>query len=173
MPSTFADGVQALTLVVVTLALFVYGAQFLEMHRSRQSQSLLQLIQFLQDPGRREARGRLINVLYDTPFSKWEDPDKFTASTVFGTYDVAAILIRTKAVMGDPIERDWGNSIVKCYQAGKPFLDDMRKDPSNSRQWDDFETLALKIMKRFPDVGFRRPPVWATPSLVTQANTTP
>lgn len=135
----------------VFATLFVGGTlivAFLGLRSARQSakaQSLIGLIDFLQEEDRREARDIVRNTLRKRPYEDWDVGQRAAASNVCATYDIAGILIRYKVVDLKPIAENWGVSIEDTFEILKAHIEEMRKpEHSGPKYWDDFEWLYHK-----------------------------
>ena len=160
----FLITVQVISTFVIALTLIVYFLQLRAMRRqinlSREvatAQSILAVINFLQDEKVRVARATVIESLGQKKLEEWSEEDKRAASRVCSTYDIAAILIRMGLVPSKPFVDDWGPSIKKCYEILEPYIREMQK-PKNAGPdyWNDFGDLFKKVYrnKRFLITNF-------------------
>ena len=126
----------------------VYYRQLKTMQSAAKSQSLLSLVNFLQSNEVRQARGHLITELSQKLYQNWDADDKRAASLACTPYDIAAIMIQGKAVDATPITDNWGSSIRRCYDAARPWMEDMRElQNMGPRYFDNFEWLYSQIQR--------------------------
>ncbi len=148
--------IQAVATVAVLGTLIVYWRQLLAMRdqlsaiqQSARSQSLLTLIDLLQQPAAVEAR-RVLFSLDGKDMDNWTQDERIAVERAISAYDIAGILIRDGAVPdGKKILVDnWGYSIKKCNRIAGAYLGELRKT-RGPHYWDDFEWLANEV----PDDG--------------------
>lgn len=120
--------------------------------RGAELESLLAMIQFLQDTRAREDRRVLIN-LKSEPFENWSPSEIDSAERVCQAYDITAILIREGLLPEEPIILNWGHSIRLCLNAALPMLLKYRTERGETF-WDDFSWLAAKVPAH-PNFGVR------------------
>ncbi|MFZ0034317.1 MAG: hypothetical protein WAK60_04945 [Sedimentisphaerales bacterium] len=132
----------ALTLIVYFLQLRTMRQQLNSSHEATTAQSILALMNFLQDDKVRAARATVIKSLSRKKMEDWSEEEKNAASKVCSTYDIAAILIKMGLVPSKPFVENWGPSIKKCYKVLEPFISEMQK-PENAGPdyWNDFGDL--------------------------------
>jgi hypothetical protein len=145
----FLVTVQVISSFIIALTLIVYFLQLRTMrqqlnfsHEATTAQSILALINFLQDDKVRAARATVIKSLSRKKMEDWSEEEKNAASRVCSTYDIAAVLIKMGLVPSKPFVENWGPSIKKCYKILEPFISEMQK-PQNAGPdyWNDFGDL--------------------------------
>lgn len=130
---------QSLVAIAAFGVLFVYfrqlrvmSRQLVAMQKTAQAQSGLSLVAFLQDPKVREARQTVRAVLAQKAMAHWTEGEKDHASRVAENYDVVGALVKSGMAPVDLIVENWGSSIIHCYEALKPWIDD-RRNRSDAR----------------------------------------
>jgi hypothetical protein len=143
-------GLQAISDFAIVGTFYVYWRQLVAM-RGQQSatreaietQSVIEIIQFLQQPGQRQAR-KILRGLIGTPYEAWTEKDRQAAEEVCVAYDMAGILIRRGIIPEQIIVENWGDSVKRCHEAAAELLLDSRKQ-WGEQFWDDFSWLASRI----------------------------
>ncbi len=144
MMSLATNGIAAaLLLATVTVYYFqlcTMQGQLSAAQDSARSQNLLALVNYLQSKDVRDAREVAFKSLRFKSFATWDEADKKAASVVCSSYDIAAIMIQLGGVPAKPITDNWGPSIRICYDAVRPWIDEMqRADNAGPTYW---KTLA-------------------------------
>lgn len=76
------------------------------------------------------------------PLKDWNRNDRIQADVASAAYDLVGILGRPGVVPPDMIIDNWGDSVIKCYKAAKPLIEEYRvTDRRGEHFWDDFEWL--------------------------------
>ena len=144
--------IQAVTTAAVVATLIVYWRQLAAMRnqlsamqQSSRSQSLLTIIDLLQQPAVVEAR-RVLFGLDGKDRAKWTQQECIAVERAISGYDIAGILIRDGAVPDGErvLLENWGYSIKKCHRIASTYLSEVRK-VRGQRYWDDFEWLANQV----------------------------
>ena len=114
--------IQIASTVLIAFTFLVYVFQLRAMRSASTAQNILAVLNYLQDSEVREARRIVFTELNEKPLASWTADDKRVASLVYGTYDMAGILIHRGLVPKDLFVSNWGASIVRCYKVLEPFL---------------------------------------------------
>ncbi|MDB5392088.1 MAG: hypothetical protein JWM11_7734 [Planctomycetaceae bacterium] len=141
---------QAISDFAIVGTFFVYWRQLVAMRGQQsatreaiQTQSTIEIIQFLQQPSQRQAR-KSLRSLAGTPYESWTEKDRQAAEEVCVAYDMAGILIRRGIIPEEIIVENWGESIKRCHEAAKDLLREARKQ-WGEQFWDDFSWLASRV----------------------------
>lgn len=132
----------AATSIAIWLTLIVYIFLLKATQKGSQSQNLLTLINFLQDPNLRKDREILLTNA--KPMDSWTPMEIESAERVCGAYDITGILVKHKIVPKDIITDNWGHSIIKCYNAASQLIEKARKE-RKANYWENFEWLVKQI----------------------------
>lgn len=138
--------VQGLIGAAMVGTFFVYFRQLIAMKKGVKSQNLLSIIQFLQEPQNREARGHVIEKLKTKDYSTWNDNDKRYAGVVCSSYGTAGGLLKKQVADSDLIFEGYGPSIKICYETLIPYLKEKREE-STSNYWINFEWFYKMAMQ--------------------------
>ena len=133
-----------MALVILITAIFAV-LQLREISRSRKVTAFMNLSQFLQREEIREARRILIGTSGKN-FGDWSKEEIEAAEKACSTYDVAGIMVSKKLIERDLVVNEWRDSIIKCWEAAKPMIEEYRKKRGKDF-WDDFEKLYKEAMK--------------------------
>jgi len=133
-----------MALVILITAIFAV-LQLREISRSRKVTAFMNLSQFLQREEIREARRILIGTSGKN-FEDWSKEEIEAAEKACSTYDVAGIMVSKKLIEKDLVVNEWRDSIIKCWEAAKPMIEEYRKKRGKDF-WDDFEKLYKEAMK--------------------------
>ena len=140
--------VQGLTGAAILATFWIYYFQLRAMRDASKGQNLLSVTSYLQQSEVRCARTHAITVLKKMEYSNWSEDDRQKASLVCSTYDVAAIFVKYGLYDKELFLETYGPSLSKCYEAVKPFCDEIRTpEKAGTRYWDDFVDLAQAAMK--------------------------
>jgi hypothetical protein len=141
---------QAVSDFAIVGTFFVYWQQMVAIrgqqsatHEAIQTQSTIEIIQFLQQFSQRQSR-KILRGLNGTPLATWTEQDRQAAEEVCVAYDMAGILIRRGIIPEEIIIENWGESIRKCHEAATELLQDARKQ-FGEQFWDDFSWLASRV----------------------------
>jgi hypothetical protein len=144
--------------IISTLAIvgtfLVYWRQLLAMRgqleasrTASESQNILHVINFIQQPHVRNARQILIG-LKNKPLANWTDEDRAAADIACGSYDIVGILAKLKVVPVNILVETWGDSIRKCHIAALPLIEEYQKPENRGTTfWDDFDWLDKEVNK--------------------------
>ena len=133
-----------MALVILITAIFAV-LQLREISRSRKVTAFMNLSQFLQREEIRRARRILIGTSGKS-FEDWSEEEIEAAERACSTYDVAGIMVSKKLIEKDLVVNEWRDSIIKCWEAAKPMIEEYRKKRGKDF-WDDFEKLYKEAMK--------------------------
>jgi len=129
--------------VIVITAIFA-AFQLIEASKSRKANIFMNIAQFLQREHIREARGTLIKTSRrEKDFNKWTDEEKGSAEQACSTYNVAGIMVKRNLIEPDFVVKEWNDSIIKCWEAAQPMVEEYRKTRGRTF-WNDFEELYKK-----------------------------
>jgi hypothetical protein len=106
------------------------------------------LVQYLQAPEVRKARGIVLGGLKDKNYISWSDEDKEEVATALAAYGTAGVLIKLKRVDLDPILENWGPSIKEIYETCKPLISERRERLGN-KYWENLTWLYEEVKKNF------------------------
>ena len=145
--------VQVVATCVIAATLVVYFLQLRTMRRQLETSkeaatasNILGVVNFLQDEQVRKAREVVRKRLRSKTYNDWDEEEKREAARVCSTYDVAAILIRSKLVPMKLFVENWGPSIEDCYDILKPYIEEMqRPEHSGPAYLDDFGWLYNEV----------------------------
>lgn len=140
--------VQGLTGAAILATFWIYYFQLRAMREASKGQNLLSVTSYLQQSEVREARTYAITVLKQKEYSNWSEDDRQKASLVCSTYDVAAIFVKYGLYDKNLFLETYGPSLSQCYEAVKPFCDEIRSpEAAGKKYWDDFVELAQVAMR--------------------------
>lgn len=140
--------VNVLTLLAVGFAAWVYYRQLNVMQETQKAQNMATLVQYLQAPEVRKARGIVLGGLKDKNYTSWSDEDREEAATALAAYGTAGVLIKLKRVDLDPILENWGPSIKEIYETCKPLISERRERLGN-KYWENLTWLYEEVKKSF------------------------
>jgi hypothetical protein len=140
--------VNVLTLLAVGFAAVVYYRQLRVMKETLKAQNMAALVQYLQAPDVRKARGIVLGSLKDKNYTSWSDEDKEEAATALAAYGTAGVLIKLKRVDLDPILENWGPSIKEVYETCEPLISERRKRLGD-KYWKNLIWLYKEVKKSF------------------------
>jgi Domain of unknown function (DUF4760) len=144
------NGVEIATIVASiaqTIALVFVVIQIKEMKEANFSSAFKTVYDVLQSDQIRNARNKVMEELRNKPFEEWDKNDKWSASQVCQSYDIAGIMIRNGLLPEKLVADSWGDSLRNCYPILKPYLDQIRFERNAGEYWDDFEWLCLQAPK--------------------------
>ena len=133
--------IQVASTVLIAFTFLVYVFQLRAMRSASTAQNILAVLNYLQGPEVRDARRMVFTVLKGKPLASWTDDDKRVASLVYGTYDMAGILIRRGLVPKDLFVSNWGASIVRCYEVLEAFLTELHAVAPGTKYGDHMKWL--------------------------------
>jgi hypothetical protein len=135
--------VQSIVAIAIIATFWIMRRQLVVIRDGATGQNILSLVNYLQSPDVRDARTLVRRDLRSKPYANWSDVEKRSADAVCANYDVVAVLIfQEKLVPKEPFLRNWGPSIVDCFEILRPHILELQK-PENSgpEYWDDFAQL--------------------------------
>ncbi len=133
----------AFAALVILIAAIIALLQLNEIRKARRVDALVNLVQFLQNEDTRKARGILIEELSEKEFKNWSEDERKQAEKPCHTYNFAGIMDAQKFVEKDFIAKKWRNSVIRCWEAARPMIEEYRVD-RGSDFWEDFEALYNK-----------------------------
>jgi hypothetical protein len=141
---------QAVSDFAIVGTFFVYWQQLVAIRGQQvatrdaiQTQSTIEIIQFLQQFSQRQSR-KALRSLGGKPFETWSEQDRQAAEEVCVAYDMAGILVRRGIIPEELIVENWGESIRKCHEAAAELLQDSRQQ-YGEQFWDDFSWLESRV----------------------------
>jgi hypothetical protein len=112
---------------------------FEELVISKNTQSIIELRNVLQEEETRRARAKVLNNEETDP-SQWTQEEIDAAERVCHTYEFAGVLAKNKLITADLIYETWEGSIEKCWGKLERFL---REDHRGYKlKYDQFRILA-------------------------------
>ncbi len=120
---------QIASTILIAFTFLVYVFQLRAVRSASTAQNILAVHTFLQQPDVREARRILYTTLVGKPINFWTDEEKRVASLVYGTYDLAGMLIKSGFLPKAFFVNNFGENIIKSYNVLEPFL---REFPANA-----------------------------------------
>jgi hypothetical protein len=133
--------VQVAATVLIAFTFIIYLLQLKAMRSSSTAQNILAVINYLQDPDVRKARGIVQTDFKNKPLASWTEEERRAASLVQATYDVAGILIGHGLVPIDLFLRNWGGSIVRCFTVLAPYIEELRNQARLTPYGENFKRL--------------------------------
>jgi len=128
----------SMALIILVTAIFAVF-QLREIQKSRKVTAFISVRQFLQEEGTRRARGILIAVSGKN-FKDWSKEEIEAAEKACESYNFVGVMVSKKLIEKDFIVNKWRDSIIKCWEAAKPMIDEYRRTRGKD-YWDDFEKL--------------------------------
>ncbi|NTW88978.1 MAG: hypothetical protein HGB26_07645 [Desulfobulbaceae bacterium] len=139
--------IQIVSTVLIAFTFLVYVFQLRAMRSASTAQNVLAVLNYLQEPHVRESRRLLFANLAEKPIDLWDEEDKKIASVVYGTYDLAGMLIRRDLVPKDLFISNWGASIVRCCKTLDPFLKELRADAPGTKYGIHMQWLRDEVLR--------------------------
>lgn len=139
--------IQIASTILITCTLVVYVFQLRAMRSASNAQNILAVLTFLQQPDVREARRIVYTTLVGKPINLWTDEEKRVASLVYGTYDLAGMLIKSGFVPKALFVNNWGASIIKSYNILEPFLIELRTNSTGTKYGDHMKWLRDEALR--------------------------
>jgi hypothetical protein len=144
----------SITTLAIVGTFFIYWRQLsamrgqLEASRvASESQNILHVINFIQQPHVREARQILIG-LKNKPLASWTSEERTAADIACGSYDIVGILARRRVVPLNILVENWGDSIKKCHVAALPLIEEYQKPENRGTAfWNNFDLLNKEVDK--------------------------
>lgn len=137
--------IQIATTALIAFTFLVYVLQLRAMRSASTAQNILAVFNYLQGTEVREARRIVFTELKEKPLTSWTEDDRRVASLVYGTYDMAGILIRQGLVPKDLFVTNWGASIVRCYEVLEPFLMELHTLAPGTKYGDHMKWLREEV----------------------------
>jgi hypothetical protein len=143
-----AEIIAGLALVVAIAAAWISRMQLLTARETMMSQTLVNLMGYLNDESRSEARQILRLELSTKPYSTWTAEDKRVARVVCASYDLVGTYVRSGLVDTSLLFTSWGSAILSAHEWLRPFLDDSQTPEETGRHyWHNFEWLSEARLK--------------------------
>ena len=134
-----------ITAVTIIIAAIYAGMQFKEIKKANKATAFRNYYEYMQREHVRKARGVLINLgknIHKKIFNNWSDEEIKKAEIVCYTYNLAGIMVVERLIDEDLVVKRGHDSIVKCWEAAKPMLEEYRvKQKRGNDFWEDFDTL--------------------------------
>lgn len=140
---------QALSTLGIVATYFVFWYQLVAMRgmlevarETSRHENLVTLINLLQTPDAMHARLTTIKLgRAGRSHDQWTDDEVVSVERVCNAFNLTAILIRHQVVPESPILDQWGDSILKCWEAVEGFVAYVRPVRGHDH-WTSFEWLA-------------------------------
>ncbi len=135
------------TLIILITAFFALW-QLWEIKKANKATAFRNYYEYMQREHVRKARGVLINLgknIHKKIFNNWSDEEIKKAEIVCYTYNLAGIMVVEGLIDEDLVVKRGHDSIVKCWEAAKPMLEEYRiKQKRGNDFWGDFDKLYNK-----------------------------
>jgi hypothetical protein len=129
------------TSVVIAVSVGFLLWQVRELRRATYAQVFANVVRVLQEEEVRKAR-RILFGLKGRPLEKWTEEERLTAERVCQSYDSVGIMVRIGLLPKAIVTRNWGDSLVRSWDAARPLVSYYRVERPDPELWDDFEWLA-------------------------------
>lgn len=140
---------QVAVVFLTFLTLFFLIKQLKAAKNATEAQSILDIVDILQDEKTRISRGVVRTKLSNISYAEWTEEDCNHASSVCASYDVVASLLKHGLLENKKvIFENWGPSIIHCYQILMPHIESNRnKNGGSKNYWSNFSWLHVECRR--------------------------
>ena len=145
----------SLFLVVLTLAVyfFQYRAMLRQVNVSRAAshvQSLLSLIELLQEKEAKTGRWWVMQHLRDKDLEQWSPKDRFFASRACSRFDLVGLIVRMNVVPSQELIDSWAPSICRVFHITSTFRAELKRK-NGQDYWGNYDWLAERAEQVWSD----------------------